>query len=242
MIPVRAPPVGNQGRSQGNTVEAGRAASAIRKDFAAALRLYRTEPLPTQLFVRARRMLTPVTGIVSHIPETGSVLDVGCGHGLFTFALALAYPQRRFVGIDPSLAKLAVAERVGRRVPNTAFRNCPVEAMAGEKFGVILILDVLYLVPPEQKRAILRACRALMAPGGVLILKANDTTPVWKYEVARAQEKLMTGAGLTMGTGALHFFSRAQNAELLQETGFQPTSYPLRHWTPYPHVLFVART
>lgn len=233
--------IGFSASTRGKAVEAGRAASAIRKDFAAALRLYRTEPLPTRLFVRARRMLTPVTAIVAHIPDTGAVLDVGCGHGLFTFALAHAYPRRRFLGVDPSPAKLAVAERVGRHVPNTTFRNCPVEAVAGEKFSVILILDVLYLLPPEQKRAMLRSCRALLAPGGVLILKTNDTAPAWKYEVARAQERLMTGAGFTMGTGALHFLSRAQNAALLEETGFQPVAYPLRHWTPYPHLLFVAR-
>jgi len=39
------------------------------------------------------------------------------------------------------------------------------------------------------------------------VLKTNDTTPAWKYRVARLQEQAMTGIGLTLGHGDLHFFS-----------------------------------
>lgn len=211
-----------------------------RADFAAARRLYRAEPLGTRLFVRARHMLAPLGAIAARVPP-GALLDVGCGHGLFSLALAAADPARRIVGIDPSPAKISVARRAGGGFSNASFREGVVESLAGEEFAAITVLDVLYLLPDDRKLSLLAACRRLLARGGMLLLKTNDTHPAWKYQIARAQERLMTGAGLTLGTGALHFRSCAENAALLRAAGFAAEIHHLRHWTPYPHTLFVAR-
>ncbi len=210
-------------------------------DFAVARRLYAGEPLGTRLFVLARRMLAPLPAIAARIPPVGAILDVGCGHGLFSLALASADPNRRIVGIDPSPAKIAAAARAGGAFGNVEFREGVVESIDGESFAAIVVLDVLYLLPEAQKKSLLAACRRLLAPGGTLVLKTNDTHPAWKYFVARTQERLMTGAGLTLGTGELHFRSCAENASLLRASGFAAEIHHLTHWTPYPHTLFVAR-
>lgn len=210
-------------------------------NFAAARALYRHEPLSTRLFVRARRMLAPMPAIAARVPRAGPMLDVGCGHGLFSLAMAAADPTRRIVGIDPSPAKIEVARRVGVSYGNVAFREGVVESIEDDSFTAITVLDVLYLLPDQQKRSLLAACRRLLAPHGTLVVKTNDTHPAWKFQVARLQEKLMTGAGLTLGTGELHFRSCAENAAFLREVGFAVEIHHLRHWTPYPHTLFVAR-
>ncbi len=210
-------------------------------NFSAALKLYGDEPLATRCFLRLRRWLSPAKAIAAQVPALGSVLDIGCGHGLFPLALACANPSRRILGVDPSAAKIAIAARAGRTCPNVAFRHGLVDGDGGERFDVILLIDVLYLLAYEEKLAILQTCRKLLAPGGVLIVKASDTEPRWKYAVARAQERLMTGIGLTLGHGQLHFLSRQQNTELLSRAGFASEAHRLAHWTPYPHVLFVAR-
>lgn len=210
-------------------------------DFAAARKLYRGEAGGTRAFVFARHMLAPLGAIAARVPTAGAVLDVGCGHGLFSLALASADPRRRIVGIDPSPAKISVALRAGRGFPAVAFREGVVQSVEGERFEAIVVLDVLYLLPDPLKRSLLDACRRLLAPDGVLLLKTNDTHPAWKYAVARAQEKAMTGVGLTLGTGELHFRSCAENAALLRGAGFAPEIHHLAHWTPYPHTLFVAR-
>jgi len=209
-------------------------------DFTAARRLFQDQPLGTRLFVLARQTLAPLASIAARVPP-GPLLDVGCGHGLFALALASADPNRRIVGIDPSSAKIAAATAAGRSFSNVQFRQALVEEIEGERYPGISVLDVLYLLPDPQKRSFLAAVRRLIAPEGVFLLKTNDTHPAWRYWIARTQEKIMTGAGLTFGGSELHFRSCTENAALVREAGFTVEIRHLAHWTPYPHTLLIAR-
>jgi 2-polyprenyl-3-methyl-5-hydroxy-6-metoxy-1,4-benzoquinol methylase len=209
---------------------------AIRR----SLGLYSTESPGIRSFVWARHVLCPLAPIAAEIPPKGRVMDVGCGHGLFANALALGSAARTVLGIDPSAAKIDVARRSAARLPNVTYSRGLVQELDGGPFDAISILDVLYLLPVEEKLAVLRACRERIADAGVLVVKTNDTRPAWKYAVARLQEQLMTTVGLTMGHG-LYFLSREQNAALLELAGFKPRTVVLESWLPYPHVMFVSR-
>jgi 2-polyprenyl-3-methyl-5-hydroxy-6-metoxy-1,4-benzoquinol methylase len=213
-----------------------RPAEAVRR----SLERYRGQPLGIRGFVLARHLLAPLARVLAAMPPSGRLLDVGCGHGMFANALALGSPARDVLGVDPSGSKIAVAQASADGLPNVRFRQGIVQEIEEGGFDSISILDVLYLLPIAEKLAVLRACRERIAPDGVLVLKANDTRPAWKYRVARLQEQAMTGVGLTMGHG-LYFLSREQNAELLRLAGFRPRFVDLNSWLPYPHVMFVSR-
>lgn len=209
---------------------------AIRR----ALRCYSEQSPGIRGFVLARSLLAPLARILEAVPPAGRILDVGCGHGLFANAAALGSPARQVLGVDPSGAKIAVARSSSAGLSNVRYVHGMVQQIEERGFDAITILDVLYLLPIEEKLAVLRACRERIAPDGVLILKTNDTRPPWKYRIARLQEELMTGLGLTMGRG-LYFLSREQNASLLELAGFRPRIVDLNTWLPYPHVMFVSR-
>lgn len=211
-------------------------AEAVRR----SLQRYREQPLGIRGFVLARHLLAPLARILAAMPPAGRLLDVGCGHGLFANALALGSSARDVLGVDPSAAKIEIARASAAGLPNVRYRQGIVQEIGDSGFDGISILDVLYLLPIEEKLAVLRVCRERIAPNGVLILKTNDTRPAWKYRVARLQEQAMTGIGLTMGHG-LYFLSREQNAELLRLAGFEPRLVDLNTWLPYPHVMFVSR-
>lgn len=214
---------------------------AYRATLRDAIALYDHEPLGIRGFVRARNLLAPLAAIERLVPASGRILDVGCGHGLFTSYLALAGPARQVYGVEPSSAKIEVAQRIGTQVPNLEFHQGYVQDEPDEpRYRAITILDVLYLVPPKVKAEILEACYRLLEPGGVLVLKTNDTWPRWKFQVAKAQEQLMTGLGLTMTDHGLHFWGRRQYWDLLRQIGFDVQFVDLNSWLPYPHVAFVA--
>jgi 2-polyprenyl-6-hydroxyphenyl methylase/3-demethylubiquinone-9 3-methyltransferase len=207
---------------------------------ARALALYADAPPSARLHVRARHWLCPMERIAERVPPAGRVLDVGCGHGLFSNLLALDSPARQVVGVDPMASKIAVAVRAARDLPNARYVVGTADTIAERGYDVVTILDVLYLLPPPAKRALLERCRALLAPGGLMLLKTNDRAPRWKYLWARTEEQVMTTLGLTEGQG-LYFYSAAENQALLATAGFEADVVRLDTWLPYPHVLFVAR-
>jgi len=211
-----------------------------RSPLARALALYADEAPGVRLHVQARHWLCPLERIAAHVPAVGRVLDVGCGHGLFANLLALGSPAREVLGVDPMASKIAVARRVARGVPNARYAVGSAADVTDGPYDVITILHVLYLLPRPAKLALLQRCRALLAPGGLLLLKTNDRHPRWKYLWARVEEQVMTGLGFTEGQG-LYFLSAAQNRALLAMAGFAAETVRLDSWLPYPHVLFVAR-
>lgn len=206
-----------------------------------AIRLYGDQPLGVRAFVRCRHLLCPLSEVERQVPRDGRILDLGCGHGLFSALMAIASPQRSITGVDPSYAKIEVASQLMDKLPNATFFQGTVDDISAVGFDAITIVDVLYLLPVPEKLRILSCCHELLAPGGQLVLKTNDTHPVWKYQWARLQEVVMTGLGLTLGHGSLHFLSCTESAGLLEQVGFRDVQLlHLPSLLPYPHTLFTC--
>jgi 2-polyprenyl-6-hydroxyphenyl methylase/3-demethylubiquinone-9 3-methyltransferase len=106
------------------------------------------------------------------------VLDVGCGAGLLSEAMARE--GAHVVGLDlaPELvevAKLHLYES-GLQVD---YRLQPVEALAAEapaSFDAITCMEMLEHVP--EPASVIRACAALLRPGGTLVLSTINRTPL----------------------------------------------------------------
>jgi 2-polyprenyl-6-hydroxyphenyl methylase/3-demethylubiquinone-9 3-methyltransferase len=202
---------------------------------------YRDESLFVRLFVLARHLLAPLERVAREVPTNGRILDLGCGHGLFVNLLALQSPGRRVLGVDPSPAKLEVVRRSSAGLPNVRYQQGRIDDVAEGGWRAITILDVLYLLPDDEKLAVLRHCRSLLAPDGVLLLKTNDTNPRWKYAVVRAEEELMVRVlGLTFG-GQVHFRGVTVYTRLLAAAGFGGRVLDVGQGRPAPHRLYVGR-
>jgi 2-polyprenyl-6-hydroxyphenyl methylase/3-demethylubiquinone-9 3-methyltransferase len=213
----------------------------VRSNLQRALDRYRGERRFVRLFTRGRSLLAPLEPIANRVPTGGPILDLGCGHGLFTNLLALGAPGRELLGVDPSAAKLAVARRSSQGLANVRYQQGRIEDVVERDFRAITILDVLYLLPDPAKLAVLQRCRALLAPDGLLLLKTNDTRPRWQYAIVRAEEELMVRLlGFTLG-GELHFRGVAEYTALLRVAGFAVEVVSLPTRLPIPHRLYLGR-
>lgn len=96
-----------------------------------------------------------------------SVLDVGCGGGILTEAMARRAAQ--VTGIDLASRPLGVARlhALETGVANVVYREVAAEALAVEQpayFDVVTSMEMLEHVPDPS--SIVQACSALVKPGG----------------------------------------------------------------------------
>ena len=61
------------------------------------------------------------------------VLELGCGRGEYTVALAKMYPDKNFIGVDIKGARMwaGAKEALEQKMPNVAFIRTNIEAIAG---------------------------------------------------------------------------------------------------------------
>jgi 2-polyprenyl-3-methyl-5-hydroxy-6-metoxy-1,4-benzoquinol methylase len=214
-------------------------ANATMRD---ALRLYVKQPCFVRWFVRLRHLLSPLEALEELVPGEGKILDLGCGHGLFTNYLALKAPSRSLLGVDPAPTKIQAAKKTEAAVRNARYILGSIDDIATDsRFDVITIVDVLYLLPEAEQKKILNACHQLLADAGVLVLKTQDTRPRWRYWWTCLQESLMVGFGMTHGQG-LHFIPAERTRRMLAEAGFNKIK---QHTLPskflYSNIVFICR-
>jgi len=99
-------------------------------------------------------------------PPTGTLLDLGCGHGIIAIALALRAPAARVVAVDVNRRALELT-----RANAAANRAANVEVCLPEEVDPAMRFDAIYSNPPvrvgrEPLIDILIGWCARLAPGG----------------------------------------------------------------------------
>ena len=105
------------------------------------------------------------------------VLDVGCGGGLLSEALAQRGAEVTAIDLAPDLLQVARLHglETGTRVD---YRLSSAEALAGEaigRFDAVTCMEMLEHVPDPA--SVLSACAALLRPGGRLFVSTLNRTP-----------------------------------------------------------------
>ena len=79
--------------------------------------LFAEAKLSTRCFLWLRSVLTPYELIAASLPSRGRLLDLGSGHGLLCFTLALASAEREIAGVDHDVARVRLAETAALKLP-----------------------------------------------------------------------------------------------------------------------------
>jgi SAM-dependent methyltransferase len=108
-----------------------------------------------------------------------TVLDLGCGPGLYAHRLARL--GHRCTGIDYGPASIRYAQEIATREGlDCASHLADIrQAAYGTGFGLaMLIFGEFNVFRPTDARAILERCHAALAPGGKLLLEAHTLTAI----------------------------------------------------------------
>lgn len=204
--------------------------------------LYRPESPAVRLHTAVRWRSCPFEAVAAAVPPTGRILEVGCGHGLFSAFLALTEPGRVVHGIDVDGAKLAVARRAaGRSGCRLTFGPADATAFPPGPWDAVVIIDVLYLLDPRRQEALLRTAAEALAPGGTLAVKEMAESPAWKFAWMRLQEHVAVRVLRITAGDTLSFVPPRETAGWLAQAGLAVETQALDRGYPHPHHLLVGR-
>jgi 2-polyprenyl-6-hydroxyphenyl methylase/3-demethylubiquinone-9 3-methyltransferase len=168
------------------------------------------------------------------------VLDVGCGGGILSEALAAE--GARVTGIDMGEAPLRVArlhmEKTGRRID---YRRTTVERLAAAEpssFDVVTCMELLEHVP--RPASIVRACSRLVKPGGdVFFATINRNFKSFVFAVIGAEYVLRL---LARGTHRFRMFVKpAELARWAEGEGLAVRDLTGMQYNPFTRRYFLGR-
>jgi len=145
--------------------------------------------------IRAR--ICPFHILAGYVPTGGTVLDVGCGNGLWILLLAQLGRLRGAVGFDTNAKTIAVAQQAANQFTNSnivrfEYRDANDEWPSGQ-FDMVSLIDVLHHVPPQHQINVLKAASECVAEGGLLLFKDIGTRPLWRAWANRMHDLLFAG-------------------------------------------------
>jgi len=201
-------------RRCGNCGHAFRLFRPTQDELAALYRDMRTDVYDSET-VQRKRTAAQYFEIVKRrtARKTVSILDVGCGSGLF---LELAARNGWFVaGIEPSIRFFRAAqERLGAQaqLANVTLQDADLPA---ESFDVVTAWDVIEHV--EDPVDFVMRCARLLRPGGLLFVKAPD--------IESLAARLMGSHWPVLLPEHLHYFTRRSLEICGKRTGLWPAHF-----------------
>lgn len=208
----------------------------------ATLARYDGESKGTRLHTRVRWRSCPFEPVAEVVPKHGRILEIGCGHGLFSTYLALEAPERTVLGTDVDGDKIHAAQRAADGIDNLTFRPDEPGQFPEGPWDAVCIIDVLYLIDREGERQLLATAAEHLAPGGVLVVKEMGTTPRWKFRWMALQERLSVQILRITEGHDLTFVPPPELAQWMTEAGLIDVAHrPLHRRHLHPHHLVTAR-
>ena len=168
-----------------------------------AQRVYVDGPWILRLIQRHRLRINPFANLLERVPQASTVLDVGCGGGLFLVLLGsagrLCARAGSSVGFDTSASAIEVARAAARRggLDMLRFERLDPESAwpTGDAddglFDVVSVICVIHHAPPEAWRGIFESALSRIRPGGLFLYMDMCKRPLWRSLMNRLHDLIL---------------------------------------------------
>ena len=164
--------------------------------------------------VRVAHLVREIEREVAHAGPFLRLLDVGCGDGVITKRLRAHFAHASITGLDADDVRLA---RARIQCPGAAFEPGDVTALPyhDASFDVVLCHHVVEHV--ENDEAVLRECRRVLRPGGLLLLGIPQEDGAIGRWLRRLHRRLYAEGE------HVHFYTIRSMTDALERHGFTGT-------------------
>ncbi len=192
-------------------------------------------------FARGKLSRDPAyAAVIERLPESGVVLDVGCGEGYLLALIRAVAPALELVGIDHDERRVELARVALQGEPRLELRVGDLRELALPTAALITCLDVLHYMPPDQQDDAIARMAAQLAPGGLLIVRDGQADGGLRTAVLRAFETVAVAIGRHRGDGV--FFRPAEQLRgAIEASGLSVSVAPCHDGTPFANLIFVAQ-
>ncbi|BBM85530.1 trifunctional MMPL family transporter/lysophospholipid acyltransferase/class I SAM-dependent methyltransferase [Candidatus Uabimicrobium amorphum] len=167
------------------------------------------------------------TQVVTHIPRSGKILDLGCGIGFLSQLMVYSAENRQVWGVDYSAKKIDIANRsrISYTKDSLNFIQADISKNLHEHFShnffdAVLCCDVLHYLNEKNQRQLIVSIFDYLQPKGTLVIRQDISE---KGICRRAKfEKWAKKIGFNHFSESVLFYPQQSDLqEMLQQAGFQ---------------------
>lgn len=154
-------------------------------------RLYRPQGLIKAFNIILRILILPFWKIDKTLPDTGTIIDIGCGAGGLSNYLSISFPKRCLLGVDISKKRIEIAKKTVGERKNIKFKLENIMGMNFKETNHYLMVDVLHHIPFLQQEKLMLFLSKNLQRNSLLIIKEVDKTNTMPFLFGSLWEKVL---------------------------------------------------
>jgi len=214
---------------------------SISQDLNRLIDIYVDSGALGRLLIKMRYKVGLFYQLQKYIPREGKIVDLACGHGLFTNLLAIRSEQRKVKGIDLNEGRIEVARRTINSRKNIDFSVGDLKNIDLLNCDIITVIDVLHLIPYHLQDRLIRECHAVLDDKGTLIIATNNTRPRWRFIISYFVEFMLVRV-LRLSMGEKFYYRHPESLlKALEKTGFAIEMPEVKTMWPFSYIHYLCR-
>lgn len=215
----------------------------LSDDQLAILNLYKNA-IPQEKIKIYARVISNFNQIKKHldryIPDSGTVLDYGCGYGIFSNYLKMKNPNLKIIGFDISTTRINEAKKSA--ISNEIEFTDKLQTFKFDNLKLVLLIDVLVFLKHDEKVSLLRKIYESLEDNGIVFIKDTLKSNSFRFRYTNFEEKIKIKLKVYGNIKPeLNYITPSEFESILTETGFKIVEIIPENLFLYPGIFIIAQ-